>query len=99
MSTLTERQEARAVEGAEHLCQALGALAVLRDELQESLPGRRSEPRQERLLLGVSRACNHLTEAAADLPNEVWGYMADAAMTHAGNSRETVERILAQVAG
>lgn len=59
--------------GMAGLCDAIRALAALRDRLAEALPEEDViDSRMHRLALGVQRACKHLTEAVADLPDECW---------------------------
>jgi len=72
---LRERREdiARAMRG---LCDAIGAMAMVRDAVEASLKKPTGPVTEtEALMLSLDRACLHLTEAAADVPNELWSVM------------------------
>jgi hypothetical protein len=74
---LRERREdiARGMRG---LCDAVGALAIVRDAVEAHVKDSPvAMPNIEALLLKLARTCKHLTEAAADVPNECWGAMLD----------------------
>ena len=54
------------------LCDAIGKLATIRDAAVAALDKPGCSGEDERVALALSRACTHLTHAAADLPQELW---------------------------
>lgn len=73
---LRERAEdvAAAMRG---LSDALGRLALVRDDLDERLKSLPPGHDSESLSIKLHCACNHITQAVADLPNECWAIMLD----------------------
>lgn len=72
---LRERREdiARGMRG---LCEAVGALALVRDAVEDRVKESPvAMPHLEELLRKIDRTCKHLVEAASDVPNECWAVM------------------------
>jgi hypothetical protein len=57
------------------LCDALGHLASVRDALTESLTTLPPGHPNERLAVGFTQTCEHLTEAARTIPGECFAIM------------------------
>jgi hypothetical protein len=75
MSSALNERKAEIQRGLAALCDAIGSLAAVRDALAaqaaSTAPG--SECEGEHLKL--HRVCEHLVEAAADLPEGCWGLL------------------------
>lgn len=79
VNSLIVREHAEDVAAAMRgLADALGRLALMRDTLDERLKTLPHGDPEERLSIRLHCACNHLTQAVADLPNEFWAIMLDA---------------------
>lgn len=71
MRTTLERRDDIAA-GMRALCDCVGKLALVRDDVIESLKTLPPGHPDERLALGLTRTCSALTTAAATVPDECW---------------------------
>jgi hypothetical protein len=71
---ISERRDDIAV-AMQSLCDALGRLASVRDSLTESLSTLPPGHPNERLAIGFTRTCDHLTAAAQTIPGECFAIM------------------------
>jgi hypothetical protein len=75
MSPALREREADITRGMRGLCDAVGALALVRDSLEDRTRTAGATAADALLLAKLDRACKHLTQAAADVPNECWGVL------------------------
>ena len=62
------------VKAMHGICDAIGAMAKVRDALDARYAT--TMTKEDRiLLLAATKVCTHLVEAGADVPNEFWGIM------------------------
>ena len=71
---LEERREDVAV-AMRALCDAVGRLSLVRDELIAGLKDAAPGDPNEALALGLQRTCETLTEAAGHVPSELWAIL------------------------
>ena len=93
-SALNERKN-EIQRGMQGLCDAVGNFARVRDALEELLPTAAPGSECEADLLKVSRVCDHLVQAVADLPEQCWQILAENAI----GGEEFRARILQAVQG
>ena len=74
---LMERRDDIAV-AMRGLCDAVGRLSLVRDELANALVDVPHGHESERIALEVNRAVERMTMAAASVPKECWDIMSDA---------------------
>ena len=85
-------------EGMQGLCVAIGKLAETRDALTEYMKRVPHGDQAEKVALGVSRGCEHLMQAVADLPNELWAHMLASRHVGVAEVRERLEHASARAA-
>lgn len=76
MHKTLEQKKDIAAQAMKNLCSAITVMATLRDDIErESQKELNAET--DRLRLAMHRTCTHLTQAAADLPDEMWAALLD----------------------
>jgi len=78
------------------LCDGLGALAQVRDAMDAAVSRLPPGHEDELLALGITRAVNHLVEAAADVPEAMWAIMAAEGMVGGEEIKGRFEGLLAR---
>jgi hypothetical protein len=72
MNRIAQKNEAEIIKAMHGLCDAIGALAKVRDALERDETMNRDT---QSILLATTKVCTHLVEAGADVPNEFWTIM------------------------
>jgi len=90
---LHERREdvAAAMRG---LTVALGGLSLVRNNLDEQVRGLPPESVEQRIAVKLHCACNHLSQAVADLPTEFWAIMLEAPMVGGHELQDALNGLL-----
>jgi len=71
-SRVVKEQSGEIAAGMAALCDAVGHLRTFRNALERASRTEAPGGRLDRITLGMERACAHLVEAIADLPDECW---------------------------
>ena len=75
MNQTLSKQRNEIAEAMQGLCDAVGKLGRIRDEMADNLQTLPHGHPDERITVQLNRACNHLTHASADVPDEFWAIM------------------------
>jgi len=75
MNRLLEDRKEEIAQAMRGLCDAVGRLSLVRDELVEKLETLPPDAAQDRMILGMHRTCEQLTAAAASVPQDCWDIM------------------------
>ena len=87
--------EMEIMAGMRGLCEAVGNLARVRDRLRNSMNLDTANDEIRMIVVNMIRACNHLTDASADIPNELWLLMLEVGKV----GGEEVKRVLNETCG